>query len=75
MKIRENVEDSPRSGRPSISRTKEKVEHYSQKVHRYCYLPVRMIANELDMHCESVDNYQSYGDKEDLGIFGYEVAE
>ena len=51
---REEVEDDHRSGRPSISRTDENVEHVRQKVRSDCHLAVRMIANELDINSEMV---------------------
>ena len=51
---REDVEDDPRSGRPSTSTTEENVEIVRQKVLGDRRLTVRMIANELDMNCERV---------------------
>ena len=51
---REDVEDDPRSSRPSMSTTEENVEIVRQKVLRDRRLTVRMIANELDMNCERV---------------------
>ena len=51
---REDVEDDPRSGRPSTSKTEENVERVWQKVRSDCRLTVRMTANELSMNSERV---------------------
>ena len=51
---REDVEDDPRSGRPSTSATEENVEIARQKVLGDRRLTVRMIAHELDMNSERV---------------------
>ena len=51
---REDVEDDPRSRRPSTSTTEENVEIVRQKVLGDCHLTVRMIAKELDMNYERV---------------------
>ena len=51
---REDVEDDPRSGRPTTSRTNENVERVREKVHSDCRLTVRMIADELNMNGERV---------------------
>ena len=48
------MEDDPRSGRPSTSKTKENVERVRQKVRSDRRLTVRMIANELNMNSERV---------------------
>ena len=49
---REDVEDDPKSGRPTTSRTNENVEHVREKVCSDCRLTVRMIADELSMNSE-----------------------
>ena len=51
---REDVEDDPRSGRPTTSRTNENVECVREKVHSDRRLTVRMIADELSMNSERV---------------------
>ena len=51
---REDVEDDPRSGRPSTSKTKENVERVWKKVRSDRRFTVRMIANELSMNSERV---------------------
>ena len=51
---REDVEDDPRSGRPSTSKIEENVERVRQEVRSDCRLTVRMIANELSMNSERV---------------------
>ena len=51
---REDVEDDPKSGRPTTSRTNENVEHVREKVCSDCRLTVRMIADELSMNSERV---------------------
>ena len=51
---REDVEDDPKSGRPTTSRTNENVECVREKVHSDCRLTVRMIADELSMNSERV---------------------
>ena len=53
-RFREDVEDDPRSGRPTTSRTNENVEHVREKVPRDRRLTVRMIADELNMNSERV---------------------
>ena len=51
---REGVEDDSWSGRPSTSRTADNVERMKQMVHGDRRLTVRMIADELDISCDSV---------------------
>ena len=51
---REDVEDDPRSGRPTTSRTNEIVERVREKVRSDRRLTVRMIADELNMNSERV---------------------
>ena len=51
---RENVEDDPRNGRPTTSRTNENVERVREKERSDCRLTVRMIADELNMNSERV---------------------
>ena len=51
---REDVEDDPKSGRPTTSRINENVEHVREKVCSDCHLTVRMIADELSMNSERV---------------------
>ena len=51
---REDVEDDPKSGRPTTSRTNENVEHVREKVRNDSCLTVRMIADELSMNSERV---------------------
>ena len=51
---RGNVEDDPKSGRPTTSRTNENVEHVREKVRSDCCLTVRMVADELSMNSERV---------------------
>ena len=51
---REDVEDNPRSGRPTTSRTNENVERVREKVRSDRRLTVRMIADELNMNSERV---------------------
>ena len=51
---REDVEDDPRSGRPTTSRTNENVERVREKVRSDRRLTVRMIADELNMNSERV---------------------
>ena len=51
---REDVEDDPKSGRPTTSRTNENVEHVREKVRSDRRLTVRMIADELSMNSERV---------------------
>ena len=51
---REDVEDDPRSGRPTTSRTNENVERVRKKVRSDCCLTVGMIADELSMNNERV---------------------
>ena len=46
---REEVEDDPRSGRPSTSRTEDNIEHVKQMVRADCRLMVGMIAEELSI--------------------------
>ena len=43
-RFREDVEDDPRSGRPTTSRTNKNVERVREKVCSDCRLTVRMIA-------------------------------
>ena len=51
---REDVEDDPKSGRPTTSRTNKNVEHVREKVRSNRRLTVRMIADELSMNSERV---------------------
>ena len=51
---REDVEDDPKSGRPTTSRTNENVERVREKVRSDRRLTVRMIADELSMNSERV---------------------
>ena len=51
---REDVEDDPKCGRPTTSRTNENVERVREKVRNDCHLTVRMIADELSMNSERV---------------------
>ena len=51
---REDVEDDPKSGRPTTSRTNENVERVREKVRSDRHLTVRMIADELSMNSERV---------------------
>ena len=51
---REDVEDDPKSGRPTTSRTNENVECVREKVRSDRHLTVRMIADELSMNSERV---------------------
>ena len=51
---REDVEDDPRSGRLSTSKTEESAEQVRWKVRSDRHLTVRMIANELSMNTERV---------------------
>ena len=48
------MEDDPRSGRPTTSRTNENVERVREKVRSHRRLTVRMIADELNMNSERV---------------------
>ena len=61
---REDVEDDPRSGRPTTSRTNENVERVREKVRSDRRLTVRMIADELNMNSERVWRII----REDLGM-------
>ena len=51
---REEVEDDPRSGRPSTSRTADNIERVKQMVRADCQLMVRMIAEELSINKDTV---------------------
>ena len=51
---KEDMEDDPRSGRPTTSRTNENVERVKEKVRSDRRLTVRMIADELNMNSERV---------------------
>ena len=51
---REEVEDDPRSGRPSTSRTADNIERVKQMVRAECRLTVRMIAEELSINKDTV---------------------
>jgi len=51
---REEMEDDHRTGRPSISRTEENIQHLREKVGSDRRLTVTMIANELDINSERV---------------------
>ena len=51
---REDVKGDSRSGRPSTSRTADNVERVKQMVHGDRRLTVRMIADELEINCDSV---------------------
>ena len=46
---REDVEDDPRSGRPSTPRTDVNIKHVRQMLQKDRRLTVRMIADELDL--------------------------
>ena len=51
---REEVEDDPRSGRPSTSRTADNIERVKQMVRANRRLTVRMIAEELSINKDTV---------------------
>ena len=51
---REDVEDDPRSGGSTTSRTNEKVEYVREKVGNDHHLTLRIIADELSMNSESM---------------------
>ena len=51
---REEVEDDPRSGRPSTSRMADNIERVKQMVHADHRLTVRMIAEELSINKDTV---------------------
>ena len=51
---REEVEEDPRSGRPSTSRTADNIEHVKQMVHADHRLMVWMIAEELSINKDTV---------------------
>ena len=51
---REEVEDDPRSGRPSTSRTADNIERVKQMVRADRRLVVRMIAEELSINKDTV---------------------
>ena len=51
---REEVEDDPRSGGPSSSRTVDNIERVKQMVRADRRLAVRMIAEELSMNKDTV---------------------
>ena len=51
---REDVEDDPKSGKPTTSRTNENVQCVREKVRSDRRLTVRMIADELSMNSERV---------------------
>ncbi|XP_061553236.1 protein GVQW3-like [Phycodurus eques] len=51
---REDVEDDPRSGRPSTSRTEANIERVRQMLRGDRRLTVRLIANELGMNRDNV---------------------
>ena len=53
-RFREDVEDDPRSGKPTTSRTNENVERVREKVRNDRRLTVRMIAHELNMNSDRV---------------------
>ena len=50
----EEVENDPRSGRPSTSRTADIIERVKQMVRVDCRLTVRMIAEELSINKDTV---------------------
>ena len=50
----EEVEDDPRCGKPSTSRTADNLEHVKQMVHAVRRLTVRMIAEELSINKDTV---------------------
>ena len=50
----EDVEDDSRSGRPSMSGTADNVERVKQMMRGDHWLTVRMIADELEINCDSV---------------------
>ena len=60
---REDVEDDPRSGRQSTSKSEENVERMRQKVRSDRRSTVRMIANELSMNSERVWTIHSPSDR------------
>ena len=51
---REEVEDDPKSGRPSTSKTAENIERVNTLVCRDWRLTVRMLAYELEMNRQTV---------------------
>ena len=51
---REEVEDDPRSGKPSTSRTADNIERVKQMVRADRRLTVRMIAEELSINKDTV---------------------
>ena len=51
---REEVEDDPRSGRPSTSRMADNIEHVKQMVRTHRRLMVRMIAEKLSINKDTV---------------------
>ena len=51
---REDVEDDPRSGRPSTSRNETNIELVKKMVHGNCWLTVLLISNELGLNQNSV---------------------
>ena len=51
---REEVEDDPRSGRPSTSRTADNIERVKQMVRADHRLTMRMIAEELSINKDTV---------------------
>ena len=61
--VREDVEDNPRSGRPSTSRTEANVERVKHLVRGDRRLTVRLIASELGMNRDRFCNIT-----EDLGM-------
>lgn len=61
---REDVEDDPKSGRPSTSKTADNIDHVNRMVRGDRRLTVRMIAYELGMNRETVRTILT----EDLGM-------
>ena len=61
---REQVEDEPRAGRPSASKTDDNVERVRYRVRSYCRLTLRMISNELNLNRFIVHQIL----KQDLGM-------
>ena len=50
------MEDDSRSGRLSMSRTADNVERMKQMVCGDCQLTVQMVADELEINCDSVED-------------------
>ncbi|GFV53818.1 protein GVQW3 [Trichonephila clavipes] len=52
--VRESIEDAPRSGRPSVSKTAENVVRVRNLVRSDCRLTVKMIGEELNLNHTTV---------------------